>query len=311
MISTDYLKRKALELQIPNTRVASAFPLSFERAIPDFFKRVEPKSVIVSLQNYPSEPLLPSDPLYGAIAPFARSNYYRLLRKKQEKLIKSLKLEYGGSYYVSCNGSLREKPLAVRAGLGSYGFNRIISVPGFGSWIVLGAIVSDVEFKPDEPSEQINSFCFSCGLCVEKCPSKALRSDSFCREKCLQYLSQIPEIVDEAVPVWGSIFYGCSVCQSVCPLNIDVQPFEESSVFGGIGAFVYLPDIIFMTDDEIKERFRGTQLALSWISPEALIKNALIVLSQSAEGREFLYKFIKAGRLSLRNIAALLLERFA
>lgn len=303
------IKAKAKELAIPATGIARADSIEFIREIPEFFKAHKAKTAIISLQNYSSTYIPIEDGLYGIIAPFARRNYYKELRKKQEKLAKFLKAEYGASCYISSNGPIREKPLACKAGLGSYGMNHIIASPEYGSNVIIGEIITDIDIEPDEPSPEFDRRCLECGLCIKACPSKAIEYNSpIKRERCLQHLSQNTETPPEFWPIWGKRFYGCSSCQDACPKNKKAIARQEESEEMQEAGKVYLPDIIFLENTELKELFKGRQMSAGWINPESLIKNALIILSQSPEGMEFLYRFKEKGRESLKGYAELLIE---
>lgn len=308
-MNNDIIKAKAKEFNIIETGITSAENIEFIRDVPEFFKTHKAKTAIMSIQNYNSDLIKTNDNLHGIIAPFARGNYYKELRKKQEKLAKFLKSEYGASCYISSNGPIREKPLACKAGLGSYGMNHIISSPKYGSNIIIGEIITDIEIEFDEPSEEFDNRCLECGLCIKSCPSKALRKNMIInRERCLQHLSQNIETSPEFWPIWGKRFYGCSSCQDVCPKNIHAEKRKLSAEEIWNSGTVYLPEIIFLNDLEIKEKFKGRQMSAGWINPEALIKNALIILSQSDEGREYLYKFKEFGRESLKGYTISLIE---
>ena len=304
MEKTEELKNKAKELGIILIKITDTEDISFtSETIPDYFKKFIPKSAIVAIQNYNFDEVSPS-PLYGINAPFVRSNYYKELKKKLEKLSKYIKNNYNGNSYISCNGSIREKILARKAGIGSYGKNQIISNEKYGSYIIIGLIITDIEFEKDSPSEMFDPFCKNCNLCVKHCPTGAINLDgTFTREKCLQYMGQNKELKEEQIKFWDNRFYGCEICQKVCPKNKNIPQRTDFPENGKIGDSVYLPEIIFLSDDEIKHKFRGSQLALSWVEPEALIKNALIALSKTEEGKKFVLEFIKNGRENMREMA--------
>ena len=65
-----------------------------------------------------------------------------------------------------------DREAAVRAGLAFYGKNTLAIVPGQGSFVALGAIVTDAELEPAE--ELVPPGCGSCTLCLDACPTGAL-----------------------------------------------------------------------------------------------------------------------------------------
>lgn len=306
-MDTDMIKGKAMEIGIQAIGATRCQGLSFVREPPERLSGWRPKSAIVAIQSYRAERIETGDPLLGIVAPFARCNYYRELRKKLEKLAKFLKSELGASCYVASNGPVMEKPLARMAGIGSYGLNRIIQNPVHGSRIVIGEILTDLDLTPDDPSPELSEECRGCGKCLRACPTGALAgSGEFKRERCLQWLKQNAGKPAWAIPIFGKTFYGCSRCQDACPAN--ERAAEREDYPADPLTTVFLPEILRLDDEGIRERFRGLQMSASWIPPEALVENALIILSKSPEGRDFVKDFSRNGRPSLRETALRLLE---
>src|SRR6266496_1172275 len=60
---------------------------------------------------------------------------------------------------------------AVRAGIAFFGKNTMAITRHHGSWVVLGALVTDVEIDPSPPLELD---CGACTLCIDACPTGAL-----------------------------------------------------------------------------------------------------------------------------------------
>ena len=57
----------------------------------------------------------------------------------------------------------------MRAGLAFSARNTMAIVPGEGSFVALGAIVTDAELEPAE--ELVPPGCGSCTLCLDACPT--------------------------------------------------------------------------------------------------------------------------------------------
>src|SRR5919198_1938406 len=92
----------------------------------------------------------------------------------------------------------------------------------FGSWVVLGTLVSDVELEPTEP---LGLDCGSCTLCIDACPTNALDEPGVVdATRCLSYWTQAPAAIPEEFrePL-GDRVYGCDICQDVCPWNRGVE----------------------------------------------------------------------------------------
>ena len=91
-----------------------------------------------------------------------------------------------------------------------------------GSWVVLGALVTDVVIEPSAP---LTLDCGRCTLCIDACPTGALdEPGELDATKCLSYWTQAPEpIPEEYRRELGASVYGCDICQDVCPWNHGVE----------------------------------------------------------------------------------------
>ena len=65
------------------------------------------------------------------------------------------------------------KPVAIAAGLGRMGIHRNVIHPRFGSFILLGTVILDVELDRYDSPVDFNP-CLSCKLCVAACPTGAI-----------------------------------------------------------------------------------------------------------------------------------------
>jgi epoxyqueuosine reductase len=149
--------------------------------------------------------------------------------------LQSLGERLGGSYRVLVDSNDHvDREAAVRAGVGFYGKNTMAITRRFGSWVVLGALVTDVEIEATPP---LDLDCGSCRLCIDACPTGALDEPGVLdATKCLSYWSQAPAAIPEEYrPALGDMVYGCDICQDVCPWNRGVekrraeQPLSESA----------------------------------------------------------------------------------
>jgi epoxyqueuosine reductase len=144
---------------------------------------------------------------------------YATLREKLDELGTRL----GGGYRVLVDDNDHvDRVAAVRAGVAFFGKNTMAITRRHGSWVVLGALVTDVEI---ESTPALGLDCGECRLCIEACPTGALdEPGTLDATRCLSYWTQAPSpIPDEYRAEIGDMVYGCDICQDVCPWNRGVE----------------------------------------------------------------------------------------
>jgi epoxyqueuosine reductase len=167
-----------------------------------------------------------ADPeLAQSIARYARGrDYHNGVRKKLRKIARLVRTlgtaETPAEARPMCDDApVLERAWAARAGLGFVGKNGLIIVPGVGSLVLLGEVVTTLELEPD-PS--IPERCGACTRCLDVCPTKAFeRPFVLDPRRCVAYLTiehrgAIPEPLRDGV---GAHLFGCDDCQTVCPFN--------------------------------------------------------------------------------------------
>src|SRR5919109_2465534 len=158
-------------------------------------------------------------PGHGRLPRYTWRAAYAELREKLDALGRRL----GGSYRVFVDANQHvDREAAVRAGVGFYGKNTMLITRRFGSWVVLGTLVTDVEL---EPTPSLDLDCGSCTLCIDACPTDALDEPGVLdATRCLSYWTQssAPIPPDYRVEL-GDRVYGCDICQDVCPWNRGVE----------------------------------------------------------------------------------------
>jgi epoxyqueuosine reductase len=257
----------------------------------------EARSVITAALNYytPDEPdpSRPGEP-YGLVARYTRRNYYLELRRRLRRVARHLEKEYGGKTAVYANGPIAEKPLAQRSGLGFYGKHSVIINPRFGSWCVIGEIVTDLEIPPDKP---LALSCGACRKCLDACPARALIQPYVLdRRVCVQALTNWVGVVpDRIAKVWGNRVYGCTVCQDVCPINAGKRSAPSETEIGIVGQWLPVLDILGMKEDEYRARYSNNQISAGWINFPAIRRNCLIVLGNRRDVKTLpaVNKFLK------------------
>ena len=155
----------------------------------------------------------------GRLPRYAWRDNYATLRDRLRELGERL----GGSFRVLVDDNEHvDREAAVRAGIAFYGKNTMAITRRFGSWVVLGVLVTDVEV---EPSPRLVLDCGECRLCIDACPTGALDEPGVLdAAKCLSYWTQAPAAIPEAYRAeLGDMVYGCDVCQDVCPWNRGIE----------------------------------------------------------------------------------------
>jgi epoxyqueuosine reductase len=187
----------------------------------------EAKSVISLAFVYGKAGLNGSDkalPFNQALARFARGKeYHKFVRKKLREFCKLLSKDYPQTKFKTCvdTSPILEKALAARSGLGWIGKNTLLINEKYGSYFVLGEIITDLELDIDT-AEHIKNGCGSCRKCIEACPTGALTEPYILDAKrCLSYLTI--ESKDPLPSEFANLIktgqYGCDICQEVCPYN--------------------------------------------------------------------------------------------
>jgi epoxyqueuosine reductase len=240
------------------------------------------RSVISAYQSYfTGEPASP-DPKRGTIAAYTRSNHYEDLRRRLMELARMMEMDFGcRTKAFSCYVTLAEKPLARRAGLGFYGKHGVIVTPRHGSYVVLGEIITDLELEPDE---MLSETCGDCSLCIDACPTGAIREPYFIdRSRCIQHLSERSEVVGgRIVERWANRLYGCTDCQDVCPYNSGIPTTDRVVTYGAVGPSVPLAEILTIGEEEFSARFGDNQIGMR--ERNAIRRNAIIAAGNSRSG---------------------------
>ncbi len=164
---------------------------------------------------------------------------------------------------------MMDKAWAVRAGLGWIGKHSNLITQELGSWVFIGELLLNIPLEYDE--EQIEDHCGTCTLCIDACPTGAIRQpyvvDS---NRCISHATielREPEIPTEVATNLEGWFYGCDICQDVCPWNRFEQVTHESRFEPrpeNINAS--LANILRLTPDAYAERFRHSPMKRAKLS---------------------------------------------
>ena len=180
------------------------------------------RSIVSVGMNYYTEDEPDDGPGYGRIARYARGkDYHRVLADRLESLagfIDREVLDSRSRVYVD-TGPIMEKAWAQRAGLGWIGKHSNLVSGQYGSWLLLGEVMTTAALEPDAPARDL---CGSCTLCIRACPTGAI-SEPYVVDarRCLSYLTieQKGRTPEELQAAAGNKIFGCDDCLEVCPYN--------------------------------------------------------------------------------------------
>lgn len=212
------------------------------------------ETVISLAYPYPaSKPSTPEGYTVSRYSTPQQQDYHLRLTQRGEQLCKFIKDIFPKSHSRICVDSapILERSFAVTGGTGFIGKNNMLIVPGHGSYCFLVEILTTAQFPIPSVKVQENR-CGSCTACVDSCPTGALKAPFYLDvSQCLSYLTiESKGDIDEAIAGrMGNTFFGCDVCQEVCPFNRKDAPV------------VSLPSgdsILSMTERDFKRTFGKT-----------------------------------------------------
>jgi len=238
------------------------------------------RSLVVGAVGYDREAPPRPEGATGSVARYAWEDHYGRLRQALGEIRRELRDRgWRAAVLVDDNG-LVDREAAYRAGLGWYGKNSNLLLPGQGSWFVLGSVATDCELEADTP---VADGCGACRRCLDGCPTQAIVAPGVVdARRCLAWLVQAPGTFPaEHRVALGDRIYGCDDCQEVCPPNVQLRRRRRPAAPGpGAEAWVPLLDLLASSDEELLERHGRWYLFER--QPRWLRRNALVALGNVA-----------------------------
>ncbi len=257
------------------------------------------RSIIVGALGYghwqapergPSRSAAESDgpePPLGRVARYAWHDHYADLRDALGAMAEPLRAAGHKAVVVADTNGLVDRNAAWSAGLGWYGKNSNLLVPGAGSWFVLGAVVTNAELaRPADASPEPDG-CGPCTRCLDDCPTGAIVAPGIVdATRCLAWLVQADGWFPRRWRVaLGNRIYGCDDCQDVCPPNRGAAGTVESSTDRPTADVdqvdVDLHWLLTADDAEILDRHGRWYIAERNV--DNVRRSALVVLGNTAE----------------------------
>ena len=225
------------------------------------------KSVITLLLNYfPKEQQTNSSVRLSRYA--YGEDYHEVIRNKLNSFIHRIEEKTGK---INARGFVDSAPVlerawAVRSGLGWIGKNGNLINKSAGSYFFLATLITDLELEYDDPYAR--DYCGSCTRCVDACPTNAILPNKTVNgSQCISYFTielKEPEIPNSVAGKFENWFFGCDICQEVCPWNRFSTPNHTSEFepLSGILKFT-TDDWEKMSEDRFNEIFRHSPLKRS------------------------------------------------
>jgi len=180
----------------------------------------EAQAVVVGAVSYRVAASEPGDDRpRGRVAAYARRDFYGALKGPLGAIAAEIRSHGYRARMVVDDNALVDRAAAVRAGLGWFGKNSNVLLPGKGSWFVLGGVLTTAPLTPTESGNFDG--CGPCVRCIPACPTNAIPEPGVIdANKCLAWIVQRAGVIPiEYRSAIGTRLYGCDDCQDVCPDN--------------------------------------------------------------------------------------------
>jgi epoxyqueuosine reductase len=220
----------------------------------------------------------------GAISIYAQGrDYHGLIKGRLKTLAGKVRRRLGGEAKVFVDTApLMEKPLAALAGLGWQGKHTNLVSRRFGSWLLLGSLLTSVDLEADEASAD---HCGECRACLDVCPTGAFPAPyQLDARACLSYLTiehagPIPEVYRAAL---GNRIYGCDDCLAVCPWNKFASTAREAGLHAREALrSPALADLAALDDAAFRVLFSASPIKR--IGRDRFVRNVLYAIGNSGD----------------------------
>ena len=240
------------------------------------------RSIIVAARSYHSDQ--PDHPggISARVARYAQDDHYTPLRQALQKIALRLRADGYRAVVFADENNLVDREVAYRAGLGWFGKNANILLPGAGSFFSLGSIVTTAVLAP--AAQPAPDGCGTCRACYDECPTQAIVADGVIdARRCLAWLVQKSgNFPREFRVALGDRLYGCDDCQTSCPPTVRLHSRHQARIapVAGPGAFVDVIELLNSSNESLLDKFGSWYLAER--DPRWLRRNALIILGNIA-----------------------------
>ncbi len=213
----------------------------------------------------------------GRVARFAERDHYLGLEDMLETASSALREEGYRAEWLRDDNRLVDRAAAVRAGVGWWGKNTMVLMPGAGPWVLLGSVVTDAPLDIDAPMKRS---CGSCEACLPACPTGALVAPGILDANlCIAYWLQAPGVIPREIRVAiGDRVYGCDDCIEACPPGSKI--LEDAPIRPGVD----LVGILRSSDRSLLAE-HSSHFFIPDRRARYLRRNALVALGNSSSER--------------------------
>lgn len=249
-------------------------------------QRTLPGATTLIVGAYDYQRLAPQRPLgepAGRVAAYSWEDHYAVLREALDAMAAPLRAAGHRAIVLADQNHLVDRAAAARAGIGWWGKSSNVLVPGVGSLVVLGSVLTDAPLETPDVAPVADG-CRTCTQCLDGCPTGAIIEPGVIdAARCLAWLLQTDGMfpVDYRVAL-GDRLYGCDDCQDVCPPN-QIRRRRPSGA-GDDGAWVPILEVLGLRDEALMERLGRWYIPHR--DPVYLRRNLLVVLGNIGDGRD-------------------------
>ena len=236
------------------------------------------QSIIVAARSYYTGEHDEGLSMPARIARYAWMDHQAELKESLRAVMRQLRDDGHRAVVFADDNSVVDREVAYNAGIGWFGKNANILIPGAGSFFVLGCIVTTAELPLASPVEDS---CGTCTRCMPACPTDAIASPGVIdANRCLSWLLQKPGVFQrEYREALGNRIYGCDDCQTSCP---HTQRWSVPvTVRTSIRTSLDVQWILTTDDASLMKQCDGWYVHDR--NPLWIRRNALIILGNSAE----------------------------
>ena len=239
---------------------------------------VDAQSVIVAAKPYltDEDPLAPAPGAgpHARVGRYAWVDHYAPLRVALREVSRRIRRSDHRAVAFADDNSIVDRAVAHRAGLGWYGKNANLLLPGAGSWFVLGSIVTTAAYEPT-PGPAPDG-CGTCTRCIDDCPTGAIVAPGVIdANRCISWILQKPgSIPDHYREVIGDRIYGCDDCQDACPISVRLGRRNTIELAAAADAWVDAVELLDADDDWVDARYGHwyvTDRDFRWVRRNALV----------------------------------------